>query len=47
MILTTADSARVDYLVTLDKDLLELPWEERRRFRFQIVTPAQFLDTIE
>ncbi len=47
VILSTADAGRVDYLVRLDKDLLELPWDERRRFKFQIVTPAQFLDAIE
>jgi putative PIN family toxin of toxin-antitoxin system len=47
MILSTADSARVDYLVTLDKDLLELPWDERRRLKFQIVTPAELLEMIE
>ena len=47
MILSTADSARVDYLVTLDKDLLELPLDERRRLKFQIVTPAELLEMIE
>lgn len=46
-ILSTADAARVEYLVTLDKDLLELPWEERRRLRFQILTPSEFLKSIE
>ncbi|MBI4670725.1 MAG: putative toxin-antitoxin system toxin component, PIN family [Chloroflexi bacterium] len=46
IILSTADSAQAKYLVTLDKDLLELPWAERRRFKFEIVTPAQFLERI-
>jgi putative PIN family toxin of toxin-antitoxin system len=46
IILATADTARVKYLITLDKDLLELPWEERRRFKFEIVTPTQFLERI-
>jgi putative PIN family toxin of toxin-antitoxin system len=43
----TAETAKVDFLVTLDKDLLELSWNERRRFRFQIVTPAEFLKQVE
>jgi len=46
IILSTADVGKVEFLITLDKDLLELPWEERRRFRFEIVTPAQFLERI-
>src|SRR5581483_3547342 len=44
IILATADSANAKYLVTYDKDLLELPWEQRRRFKFEIVTPAQLLE---
>lgn len=47
MILSTADAGRVDYLVTLDKDLLELPWDERRRLKFQIVSPSEFLEIIK
>lgn len=31
----------------IDKDLLELPWDERRRFNFQIVTPTDFLKQVE
>jgi len=46
IILSTADSAKAKYLITVDKDLLELPWEQRRRFKFEIVTPAQFLARI-
>lgn len=46
-ILSTADTARADYLITLDRDLLEMPWEERRRLKFEIVTPAEFLRLIE
>jgi putative PIN family toxin of toxin-antitoxin system len=46
IILATADSANAKYLVTYDKDLLELPWEQRRRFKFEIVTPAQLLERI-
>ena len=47
IILSTADAAHVDYLVTLDKDLLELEWEERRRLKFEIITPTEFLKRIE
>lgn len=46
-ILSTADTARADYLITLDRDLLEMPWAERRRLRFEIGTPAEFLRLIE
>lgn len=45
-VLSTADSGDVRYLVTLDRDLLEIPAEQRRRFKFEIVTPAQFLERI-
>lgn len=46
-VLSAADSAQADYLVTLDKDLLELDWETRRRLKFDILNPAQFLEMIE
>jgi len=42
--LPTAHSADVEYLITLDRDMLEMPIEQRRRFKFEIVTPAQFLE---
>ncbi len=45
-ILSTAHSADVEYLVTLDRDMLEMTTEQRRRFKFEIVTPAQFLERI-
>ncbi|MBI4786369.1 MAG: putative toxin-antitoxin system toxin component, PIN family [Chloroflexi bacterium] len=47
IILSTADAAKVDYLVTLDRGLLELTIEERRRLKFQIVTPSEFLKIVE
>jgi putative PIN family toxin of toxin-antitoxin system len=47
MILSTADSAKVEYLVTLDKDLLELTLSEKQRLKFEIVTPPEFLDLIQ
>jgi len=42
-ILSTAASGPAQYLLTLDKDLLELPATLKRTLRFQILTPAQFL----
>lgn len=45
-ILSTAHSAKVEYLITLDHDMLEMPPEQRRRFRFEIVTPAEFFERI-
>lgn len=46
IILATAHAARVDFLITLDHDLLEMTLNERRRFKFEIVTPTQFLEHI-
>lgn len=43
-ILSTAQSANVKFLITLDGDMLEMPLQERRRFTFEIVTPIQFLE---
>ncbi len=45
-VLSTADSGNTKYLVTLDRDMLEMPSEQRLRFKFEIVTPAQFLERI-
>lgn len=45
-VLATADSGRVSFLITLDRDMLEMPIEQRRRFKFEIVTPSQFLARI-
>ena len=42
-ILSTAASGPAQYLLTLDKDLLELPGPLKRTLRFQILTPTQFL----
>lgn len=45
-ILATADAAQVKYLITLDKDLLEISPRARKRFTFEIVTPSKFLEYI-
>lgn len=43
MLLATAHAGRALYLVTNDRDLLELPDEARQPFRFEIVRPSQLL----
>ena len=43
MLLATAQAGRARYLVTNDRDLLDIPFEQRRPFRFEIVTPYQLL----
>jgi len=32
-----------DYLITNDHDLLDISDQDKRKLKFQIVTPAQFL----
>jgi predicted nucleic acid-binding protein len=41
--LATAHTGRARYLVTNDRDLLEIPADDKRRFRFEIVTPHHLL----
>lgn len=43
LLLAAARAGRAKYLITHDFDLLEINSSERRRFTFEIVTPAQFL----
>jgi putative PIN family toxin of toxin-antitoxin system len=43
MLLATAHTGRAAYLVTNDRDLLEIPDEARRLFRFEIIKPAELL----
>jgi putative PIN family toxin of toxin-antitoxin system len=47
VVLSTAATGRAGFLVTNDRDLLDIPAEDRRRFRFEIVTPWEFLAAIE
>ena len=47
MLLATAHTGRARYLVTNDRDLLEIPSKERRGFRFEIVRPAELLRLLE
>jgi len=44
--LATAAAGRAAYLITNDRDLLELPASLRRTLKFRIVTPRQFLETL-
>ena len=41
--LATAIAGRAKFVITNDPDLLNIPGGERRRFKFVIVTPRQFL----
>lgn len=41
--LATAAAGRADYLITNDRDLLDLPADFRKTLPFAIVTPRQFL----
>jgi putative PIN family toxin of toxin-antitoxin system len=43
LMLATAYAGRVEYLVTNDKDLLDLPEEIRVRFPFIVCRPSDFL----
>jgi len=47
MLLQTALAGKVQYLVTNDKDLLEIPLSEQRKLAFVIVRPDQFLNRLE
>jgi putative PIN family toxin of toxin-antitoxin system len=43
LLLAVAKVGKAKFLVTNDRDLLEIPEEQRRRYRFQIATPEVFL----
>ena len=45
-LLATAHAGRARYLVTNDRDLLEIPAEERQSLTFEIVTPSNFLRAV-
>ena len=47
ILLATAHAGRARYLVTNDRDLLEIPAKERRGFRFDIVKPVELLRLLE
>ena len=43
LMLATAMAGKVRFLITNDRDLLDLAIGEKRRFKFAVVTPAKFL----
>ncbi len=45
LVLATAAAGRASWLLTNDKDLLELPDESQKLFRYEITTPHQFLQS--
>jgi putative PIN family toxin of toxin-antitoxin system len=47
VMIAAALSGRAKFLITNDHDLLDIPELERRKFRFEIVTPAEFLAQVE
>jgi putative PIN family toxin of toxin-antitoxin system len=47
LMLATAAAGSAAYLVTNDRDLLDIPAAGRRKFKFTILTPAQFLAELE
>jgi putative PIN family toxin of toxin-antitoxin system len=47
IMLATATAGRAEYLVTNDRDLLELPEAFQRRLPYRIMPPLQFLRMLE
>ncbi|MGQ9626683.1 MAG: putative toxin-antitoxin system toxin component, PIN family [Anaerolineae bacterium] len=47
VMLSTAETGKARYLITHDKDLLEIPPEKLHTFGFKIVTPIEFLQELE
>ena len=47
LVLATAIAGKAEYVVTNDRDLLDIPASVRKKFRFSIVTPAQLLIELE
>ena len=41
--IATAIAAKADYLITNDRDLLEISEADKHKLKFQIVTPQEFL----
>ena len=45
-VLATALVGKADFLITNDKDLLDITETDKKKFKFQIVTPSEFLKAI-
>jgi putative PIN family toxin of toxin-antitoxin system len=43
LILAAALVGKADFLITKDKDLLEIAEKDKKKFKFRIVTPIEFL----
>ena len=43
LMLATALVGKAKYLITNDKDLLDIPAANKKKFKFRIITPADFL----
>lgn len=46
-LLATAHAGRARYLITNDRDLLEIPAEERQPLNFEIITPTRLLRIVK
>jgi putative PIN family toxin of toxin-antitoxin system len=46
-LIATAAAGNARFLVTNDRDLLDISAAQRKRFRFEIVTPGQLLARLE
>jgi putative PIN family toxin of toxin-antitoxin system len=47
LILATAVAGKAEYVVTNDRDLLDIPDSARKKFRFSIISPGQLLTELE
>lgn len=47
LVLAMALVGKADFLITNDKDLLDISDKDKKKFKFQIVTPFEFLNLIE
>jgi putative PIN family toxin of toxin-antitoxin system len=47
VMLAAAVAGRAKYLITNDRDLLDIPRDRKRRFCFEIATPQQFLERFD
>ena len=46
LVLATALVGKADFLITNDKDLLDIAEADKKKFKFRIVTPIEFLQAI-
>jgi predicted nucleic acid-binding protein len=44
--LATALVGKADFLITNDKDLLDIAEADKKKFKFRIITPKEFLKLI-